>query len=1726
MVKNVDPPSPPTYHLNDMKALEGTEASRFIGAISPTPSKGNNLEPEPNMDTDLSSAPEDSDDDDLPSHPQRKRGAPSSPTSNQQVAKKANQQSTSDPESSSLDLPSDNEEDSSTSKPKSPRPNENRETRPKQVEDADPHNPNSWIEVNSKGKKSTVQAQAPVPSTSNAPSPFKANESTKFPKFKIQNNSQFPAYDRVIVIEKDHPGINMAVKPNLEGDMILSPKDLTAVNILKTLNYVVELDPSQLKRIYIVCGYSFKCQRYGHHQNNCKAAYPICGICSKRHDTAICLTKYKADEPTTAKCPQCHKGHHSWNKRCPERLRREHARRNQTPSNSNTAGTRATKPAQQQPDPRQNQVSNNSRPTSHSGSSYRDILQGTQNSAVPNSRVQHTNLSQQTPPPSNDPVTPPRPQRTPRSPRVPRQNPQTQPQPQPNPPPSQQSFTPPEIIHSPQPSTSYAPIPQAPTSYSFTHFPSLSQQNPSQNYSQSLFANPLIGLLLQPQILETAIFTLLGQFYPGLDQNENFVNAIRNPASVLDANLLFAAAETQDTIISGDFNAHHPFLKSPSLTNATGDHLHSLLEDFPGVKLLNNVDIPTHIAGGRLDLTFVSHNLTYGSSWDLHPLLTSDHYGTVSSFRLDKLPDPPPPPRRWNPDFAHWDLFEQHMTSWAERYSVRPPEDADNILLSLNNQLNEAAASSMPKKKSFVKDHKDSWYYNPRIKAMNKRLNRVRKLFRRNNTEALYQTLISVARHATEVANDVKKEKWLEWCSQVSGLTPIRKIWAWFNKVSGKRYTARVTHPDPPAEALRIAQNFANRSKSENLSIQARQRQEVLYPIRMNMVTAGCNIPDDTDALYTMDELNTALSKNKDTAPGADNITYSMLKHMGNPAKEIYLKLINKTHVERVRPQLWRQQDTQPVPKPKEENAYRPIALITCTAKVAERMVLNRLKWKVGDLHHRLYAFREGVGTHECITDLMATINEERALVVFLDLEKAFELASAAAILFSLVRKRVRGHLLSWVHEYTKGREARVSFQGATSPFLPLENGTPQGGILSPFLFNVLMENLLFIELPRGIEIFIYADDICIVCPNSIRNQSQKMQRALNAIAHECNELGLKINPLKTKAMAIKYFEPPPPLLINDNPIEWVPNFIYLGVNINHKFLSSVQVKLLKNKVNNRYNAMKRICTLNKGATSHLLRLFYVQAVRSQVEYASPVLTSVPAVSLTSLEVIQNNAMRLITGSPMWTRLHLLRQETNLLSLADRIKMRMCCVIVKTIKVNRTSPLKTRLNRFINLHENLDPPNNYIGSLVKLIRDVNIQQTINNVKHDKFHPSYVPPAPWSKDPIEINYTVLPAFKSQCSIQQLKTAAQDSINSTSSTNVYYTDGSVDINIPAAGSAVFSRSFSCAWRLSDHASILQAELYAIAKALENSLYKYGNTTIHTDSRGAIQSITKRNFSENIHLISTIKAMAAAHALRNRKVTINWIPSHVGVQGNDEADRLANSALRCPTVDKACRPSLSHIKKLMNDYCHIQKKSLIRQVLLEGSRSATWYTSVTNLLPHNIPKSLNRKLTVIIFRLRLGYLCTWQLIDIEDRPCLYCDLPTGDQPLEHYLLHCRDTFPLRQTIASPPPYTAVQKRSSFQILDAEKIKIQIWVAEIIKHPDLSRTYRNDQDSRCEKEKIKLIDLRRRKDQTSRCETEEIIYPDLRWRKDQTSRSETQKRSSFQIREAKKIKLPDLRR
>ena len=103
-----------------------------------------------------------------------------------------------------------------------------------------------------------------------------------------------------------------------------------------------------------------------------------------------------------------------------------------------------------------------------------------------------------------------------------------------------------------------------------------------------------------------------------------------------------------------------------------------------------------------------------------------------------------------------------------------------------------------------------------------------------------------------------------------------------------------------------------------------------------------------------LSQLRGCKHKGKDTAQGADGISYSMIANMEPEAEILFLGLINKTWDERKRPMAWNDQDFQPIPKPKDLMNPRPIALLSVLGKTAEKMVLARAKWKVGELRTNL----------------------------------------------------------------------------------------------------------------------------------------------------------------------------------------------------------------------------------------------------------------------------------------------------------------------------------------------------------------------------------------------------------------------------------------------------------------------------------------------------------------------------------------------------------------------------------------------------------------------------------------------------------------------------------------------------------------------------------------------------------------------------------------------------
>ena len=162
----------------------------------------------------------------------------------------------------------------------------------------------------------------------------------------------------------------------------------------------------------------------------------------------------------------------------------------------------------------------------------------------------------------------------------------------------------------------------------------------------------------------------------------------------------------------------------------------------------------------------------------------------------------------------------------------------------------------------------------------------------------------------------IRLDKWLEWCASLNEHTQIGNLWRDLRRIAGKRIAVG-RHQEPLEEANRLAGVFTGRTSSENLPPATNRMQECLDEGRWERIEAACYLPDDTDCPFTIEELRRCKHKGKDTAPGADGISYSMIANMGPGAEFLFLGLINKTWDERKRPMAWNDQDFQPIPSQK-----------------------------------------------------------------------------------------------------------------------------------------------------------------------------------------------------------------------------------------------------------------------------------------------------------------------------------------------------------------------------------------------------------------------------------------------------------------------------------------------------------------------------------------------------------------------------------------------------------------------------------------------------------------------------------------------------------------------------------------------------------------------------------------------------------------------------------------
>ena len=197
----------------------------------------------------------------------------------------------------------------------------------------------------------------------------------------------------------------------------------------------------------------------------------------------------------------------------------------------------------------------------------------------------------------------------------------------------------------------------------------------------------------------------------------------------------------------------------------------------------------------------------------------------------------------------------------------------------------------------------------------------------------------------------------------------------------------------------------------------------------------------------------------------------------------IIFKLIYNTGII---PQEWKSANIVPIYKKGDKNLisnYRPISLLCLSAKIMERVIMDKLLVMTRDsLDNAQHGFLPG---KSCSTNLI-TLTDDIANslynnigtdIIYFDFAKAFDTVNHDLLLFKLKQNfQIDGRLLKFIANYLKDRRQRVILDNAFSDYRSVKSGVPQGSILGPLLFLLFINDISSV-ISLGTKICPFADD-------------------------------------------------------------------------------------------------------------------------------------------------------------------------------------------------------------------------------------------------------------------------------------------------------------------------------------------------------------------------------------------------------------------------------------------------------------------------------------------------------------------------------------------------------------------------------------------------------------------------------------------------------------------------
>ena len=611
----------------------------------------------------------------------------------------------------------------------------------------------------------------------------------------------------------------------------------------------------------------------------------------------------------------------------------------------------------------------------------------------------------------------------------------------------------------------------------------------------------------------------------------------------------------------------------------------------------------------------------------------------------------------------------------------------------------------------------------------------------------------------------------------------------------------------------------------------------------------------------------------------------------------------------------------------------------------------------------------------------------------------AFDKVWHKGLLYKLSKLNIPNRLFRWIHDYLHERTFQVRIGSEHSTIKNIGCGVPQGAILSPHLFNIMMADM---PTDNEIKIYNYADDITLACiGDNIRNLKQKMQTYLNKLVTWLENDGFIVETTKCEMQIYTGKKKTSDCLLKVKNF-WLPKVkkkVLLGVTFDAPKLTFTEhIQELTINIKKRLDIMKVMSSTVWGASQNVLRLFYIAYIRSKIDYGTIIFCSAPESALRKLDILQNRALRMILGARNTSPITSMEVLANIEPLAIHrtfLKAKQYLKLLERPETDETSHILR-----------VDSHCNQIETRTHKTFMQDIKSTLQSLSLTS----------WQRSPTQLYSTIPPWHQAHITFTSMSPHISISYTEDYREMIYtryqgykriFTDGSKENLIPSTSCAYFVeyKNLVEVYKLDPDHSIMAAELFALYQSI---LYIYNERdnlnnryVILTDSMASLL-ILEGSSRSYIYLVNNIKQLL--HELKNKcMIVLQWIKAHAGITGNEIADRAAKLGHSHTTIVPLQLSNEELLTKIKSGKTKLWNETWRNKVENSnvGAHTAMLFPNIESI--YNFPIR-NRRLEIVLNRFKIGHVGLNQYLNrfnMAQTPlCEQCQLP---ESIEHYLFYC---------------------------------------------------------------------------------------------------------------------------